>query len=325
MTPRGRIDVHAHYLPEVYRDALVAAGQDRPDGIPVLPEWSVELALAAMEQLEVRLAILSISSPGVHFGDAAAAAELARGINETGAQITRANPGRFGFFAVLPLPEVDAAVVETRYALDDLGADGVSLLTNYRGMYLGDPRLEPVYAEVAARRSVVFVHPTSPPNPAEAPRFAAPMLEFIFETTRSITDLVLSGVLVRHPDLRIIVPHAGAALPVLANRVDMMAPFLVGAADGPAVPSLRSALNTVHFDLAGAPVDEQLAALLAVADPSRLHYGSDFPFTPWQGCQYLAQQLHDSPLLDAPGREAIFRGNAFDLFRTAGTPAPKES
>jgi hypothetical protein len=107
MTPRGRIDVHAHYLPEVYRDALVAAGQDRPDGIPVLPEWSVELALAAMEQLEVRLAILSISSPGVHFGDAAAAAELARGINETGAQITRANPGRFGFFAVLPLPEVD--------------------------------------------------------------------------------------------------------------------------------------------------------------------------------------------------------------------------
>ena len=96
MTPRGRIDVHAHYLPEVYRDALVAAGQDRPDGIPVLPEWSEVLALAAMDRLDVRLAILSISSPGVHVGDAAAAVELARGINETGAQITRASPESSG-------------------------------------------------------------------------------------------------------------------------------------------------------------------------------------------------------------------------------------
>jgi predicted TIM-barrel fold metal-dependent hydrolase len=325
VTPPGRIVVHAHYLPEAYHDALVAAGQAQPDGIPALPEWNEALALAAMDELDVCLAILSISSPGVHFGDAAAATELARGTNDTGAQITRARPGRFGLFAVLPLPEIDAAVAETRYALDHLGAAGISLLTNHGGMYLGDRRLEPIFAEVAARGSVVFVHPTSPPNPASAPGFAAPMLEFIFETTRAVTDLVLAGVLQRHPDLRIIVPHAGAALPVLAGRVDMMAPWLVGAVDGSAVPSLRAALNTLHFDLAGAPVGEQLAALLAVADPSRLHYGSDFPFTPWQGCQYLAQRLQDSPLLDAPGREAIFRGNAFDLFRTAGTPAPKES
>jgi 6-methylsalicylate decarboxylase len=322
--PRDRIDVHAHYIPEVYRDALIAAGQAQPDGIPALPEWDETLALAAMDKLDVRQAIVSISSPGVHFGDATAAVSLAREVNEVGAQIVRARPGRFGFFAVLPVPEIDAAVTETRYALDHLGADGVSVLTNHHGMYLGDERLEPIFAEVAARRSVVFVHPTSPPNPTEVPGYAAPMLEFIFETTRSITDLVLSGVLVRHPDLRIIVPHAGAALPVLANRVDMMAPFLVGASGRSAVPSLRAALKTLHFDLAGAPVDEQLAALLAVADPSRLHYGSDFPFTPWQGCQYLAQQLQGSSLLDASGREDVFRDNTFDLFHTAGAPTPKE-
>jgi hypothetical protein len=203
-----------------------------------------------MGELDVRLAILSISSPGVHFGEAAAAVELARAVNEAGAHIVRAKPGRFGFFAALPLPELDAAVVETRYALDKLGANGICPFTNHDGMYLGDERLEPIYAEVEARKSVVFVHPTSPPQPAEGLGFAAPMLEFIFETTRSITDLVLTGVLVRHPELRIIVPHAGAALPIVAGRVDMLAWILANLPEGAEVVNLRSALKSLHFDLA---------------------------------------------------------------------------
>jgi predicted TIM-barrel fold metal-dependent hydrolase len=192
-------------------------------------------------------------------------------------------------------------------------------------MYLGDERLEPIYAEVSARKSVVFVHPTSAPQPTEGLDFATPMLEFIFETTRSITDLVLAGVLVRHPELRIIVPHAGAALPVLAGRVDLYAPVLANVADPSAVPSMRAALKSLHFDLAGAPVEEQLAALLSVADPSRLHYGSDLPFTPWQACQYLAQQLESSPHLDEGALEAIYVDNAYDLLRAAGTSTQKES
>jgi predicted TIM-barrel fold metal-dependent hydrolase len=306
-------------------------GQAQPDGIPALPGWDEAQALAAMDELGIGLAIVSISSPGVHFGDAAAAAALARAVNEAGAQITAARPGRFGFFATLPLPEIDAAVAETRYALDTLGAAGICLLTNHRGMYLGDERLDPVFAEVAARGSVVFVHPTSPPQPAAGPRIAPPVLEFMFETTRSITDLVLSGVLERYPSLRIIVPHAGAALPVLAGRIDMLAPVLAntpGGADvageraallaspgnraGPA--GLRAALKTLHFDLAGVPVEEQLAALLAVADPSRLHYGSDFPFTPTSACQYLAQQLQTSRHLDGSALDAILYDNADHLF-----------
>jgi len=321
--PAGKIDVHAHYLPEVYRDALVAEGQGRPDGIPALPDWSEAQAIDAMDKLDVRLAILSISSPGVHFGNADAAAALARAVNETGAQITATTPERFGFFAALPLPEIDASVAETRYALDHLGATGIGLLTNHRGMYLGDERLEPIFAEVAARNSVVFVHPTSAPQPTGGPKLPAPVLEFMFETTRSITDLVLSGVLRRHPDLRIIVPHAGAVLPVLASRVDLFAAVL--ARDGADVPSLRAALKVLHFDLAGAPVEEQLAALLSVADPSRLHYGSDFPFTPWQACQYLAQQLQTSQQLDDLTLDAIFTDNAVHLFRAAGTSTEKET
>jgi predicted TIM-barrel fold metal-dependent hydrolase len=311
--PVGKIDVHAHYLPQVYRDALVAAGQAQPDGIPGLPEWSETMAVDAMDRLDVRFAVLSISSPGVHFGDAAAAVELARAVNEAGARIATARPNRFGFFAALPLPEIDAAVAEARYALDSLGAFGISLLTNHRGMYLGDARLDPIFAEVAARESVVFIHPTSPPQPTGGPDFAAPMLEFMFETTRSVTDLVLAGVLRRYPELRIIVPHAGAALSVLAGRVDLIAPALAKAGDGD-VASLRAALKMFHFDLAGVPVEEQLGALLAVADPTRLHYGSDFPFTPWQGCQFLAQQLQTSRHLDDKAVDAVFHENADHLF-----------
>jgi predicted TIM-barrel fold metal-dependent hydrolase len=310
-----RIDVHAHYLPVPYRDALVAAGQAQPDGIPVLPEWNQTLALDAMDKLEVRLAILSISSPGVHFGDGAAAVELARTVNETGAQIAKSTPQRFGFFAALPLPEIDASVAETRYALDQLGAAGICLMTNHRGMYLGDERLEPIFAEVAARNSVVFVHPTSPPQPIGGPDLPAPALEFMFETTRSITDLVLAGVPRRHPGLRIVVPHAGAALSVLASRIDLFASAL--ALSGAEVPSLREALNVLHFDLAGAPVKEQLAALLSVADPARLHYGSDFPFTPWQACRYLAQQLQTSGQLADSALDSMFTGNSENLFRHA--------
>jgi predicted TIM-barrel fold metal-dependent hydrolase len=312
--PPGKIDVHAHYIPEAYRDALVAEGQARPDGIPGLPEWDEGLALTAMDELGVRLAILSVSSPGVHLGDAAAAAGLARTVNEAGARITAGRPDRFGFFAALPLPEVDAAVAEARYALDHLGAAGICLLTNHHGMYPGDERLEPVFAEVTARKSVVFIHPTSPPQPASEAGLAAPMLEFMFETTRAVTDLVLSGVLRRHPDLRIIVPHAGATLPVLAGRIDMLAPVLASTSNGVEAASMREALATLHFDLAGAPVPEQLAALLAVADPARLHYGSDFPFTPLQACRYLAQQLQAASQLDGRAIDAIFRDNACRLF-----------
>jgi predicted TIM-barrel fold metal-dependent hydrolase len=170
---------------------------------------------------------------------------------------------------------------------------------------------------VEARHSIVFVHPTSPPQPIAGLHFSAPLLEFMFETTRSVTDLVLSGVLRRYPDLRIIVPHAGAALAVLAGRVDLLARVLANVGNGADVASLRTALKTLHFDLAGAPVEEQLAALLAVADPSRLHYGSDYPFTPFEACQYLAQQLQTSRNLDGEALEAVFRGNADQLLRRA--------
>ncbi len=305
-----RVDMHAHFLPQVYRRALADAGIDRPDGIRAVPKWSEEHALATMDRLDVELAILSISSPGVHFGDDAAAALLARQVNEEAASLRQRHPGRFGSFASLPLPDLDASLAETAHALDTLGAEGVALETNHHGTYLGDPVLEPLWSELSARNAVVFVHPTTAHCGEHlALGYPRPMLEFMFETTRSITDLVLSGVLERHPGLQLLVPHAGAALPVLAARVELLLPLLAPPG-GPTPPSLRAALRRLHFDLAGAPVDELLTALLSVADPNKLHYGSDFPFTPADTCAALAQQLDATGALDDEQRRAVYAGNA---------------
>lgn len=311
---RRRIDVHAHFLPEVYRRALADAGIDRPDGIKAVPAWSEQLALNTMDRLDIEFAMLSISSPGVHFGDDQAAGRLARAVNEEAAALRDRHPDRLGFLARLPLPDVTGAVTELGHSLDVLGADGVVVETNAAGTYLGDPSMEAVYTELSARSSVLFVHPTTPHCGEHlALGYPRPMLEFMFDTTRSITDLVLSGALHRHPDMRVLVPHAGAALPVLAARVEVLLPLLA-APGGPPVPSLRDALRELHFDLAGAPVDELLNALLAVADPARIHYGSDFPFTPADTCLALADLLEGTAALDERQRAAIYAGNTRQLF-----------
>ena len=312
----SRIDVHAHFVPDFYRQALTAAGLTRPDGISAIPPWSAEEALDTMDRLQVTRSCLSISSPGVHFGDDAAAADLARRCNEEAAELAARHPGRFGWFASVPLPDVDGAVVEAEHSLGRLGANGIVVETHARGQYLGDPALEPLWTLAAARRVPVFVHPTSPFEAEHlALGYPRPMLEFLFETTRSITDMVLSGVLARHEDLRVIVPHAGAALPILANRIELLLPIL--AADGAVPPSMHEALRSLHFDLAGAPVPEMLDALLSVADPDRIHYGSDYPFTPPDACVRLAERLDATDQLGADLRKRIDSANAEALFARA--------
>lgn len=306
-----RVDVHVHYLPDFYQLALIEAGLSQPDGISALPKWDEATAISVMDSLGVRTAMLSISSPGIHFGDDNKARALARRVNKEGARLTKSYPGQFGHFASVPLPSIEGSVEEAVYALDVLDADGVVLETNHHGIYLGDPRLDQLYAELDRRKAVIFVHPTSPACSCcdrLNTRYPLPVMEFIFETTRSVSDMVLSGVLERFPDLRVIVPHAGAALPVLVERIDLALPLL-SAPGGSQPPSMREALRKLHFDLAGVPVPHLLGALLQVARADHLHYGSDYPFTPAQLCDELARQLENTPLLDEALRARIWREN----------------
>ena len=197
-TDEQLIDVHAHFLTDAYIIAARAAGHVHPDGMAGWPNWSAEEHLRLMDRWGVATAVLSISSPGTHFGDDASARRLTREVNEAGAAISRANPGRFGHFASLPLPDVPGALDELGYALDELDSDGITIETNSAGVYLGNDRYEPLYRELDGR--AVLVRPTSPPC-AEAIALAGPADAGVhFQTTRAVSDLVFTGTLVRFPE-----------------------------------------------------------------------------------------------------------------------------
>ncbi|MFE4176597.1 amidohydrolase family protein [Streptomyces sp. NPDC056909] len=305
----GAIDVHSHFITDRLRAAMRQAGVTEPDGMPAIPDWDPVSALSHMDTVGIRTAMLSVSSPGVGFGDPAATRDLAGSVNEEGAELVRAHPGRFGLLASLPLPDIPASLAEAEYALDQLGADGIALQTHYQGHYLGDPLYEPLMALLDARRAVVCLHPTSPQCWKDASLgYPRPMLEFPFDTTRAVAHLILSGTLRRHPRISFIVPHAGAALPVLADRI---AVFALMRAEGPPADVLKE-LATLHFDLAGFALPRALPALLQLTDAQHLLYGSDYPFTPDWAVEGLARTLAGG--LDPTAQEAMLRHNALRLF-----------
>jgi predicted TIM-barrel fold metal-dependent hydrolase len=284
----GRVDVHAHFLSEGYQAALDAAGYDMVDGMPV-PSWESGAHLALMDRFGIATSLLSVSSPGVHFGDDGAARTLARQVNEDGKRTVEAHPGRFGFFGSLPIPDVVGAIDEVGYCYDVLGADGVVMLTHVGDTYLGDPALEPLFDELDRRHARLFIHPTSPLcwERTSFGRTRA-MVEFLFDTSRAVVNMVLNGVIARHPNVEVIVPHAGAALPVIADRVAAFT-FILEDLD-PTVDVYRD-LARLHYDLAGFPLPRQLDAILALTTAEHLHYGSDYPFTPEGVVAMLAEPI----------------------------------
>lgn len=306
------VDVHLHFVPDVYRDAVATAGWGKPDGMPGIPAWSEAASLGMMDRIGIAKGMLSISSPGVYFGDRAASRALAREVNLAGARLVSDRPKRFGLFASIPLPDVDGALREIEFAFDTLGADGIYLQSNAGGIYPGDIAFDPVFAELDRRSAVVFMHPTSPHCPCCGTRERAlpsPMLEFMFETTRAVTNLILSGTLERHPNLKLIVPHAGATLPVLADRIALIAGMIPGTSELPA-DAILPALSRLHYDLAGVPVPRLLPALRSFADPQRLLYGSDWPHTSTDIVERNRQQLERFLAAEPTLLDAVQHGNA---------------
>lgn len=290
----GLIDVHAHFLTDGYRAAAVAAGHRAPDGMPEWPQWTEEAHLELMDRHRIDRAVLSISSPGVHFGEDRAARDLAREVNTEAAAIAARHPDRFGFFGALPLPDVAGAIAEARFALDECGAAGVAVLSNSGGRYLGDAGFDPLWAELDRRAAVVFVHPTSPPAAAEValgqPR---PMIEFLFDSARTVVHLVLAGVIERFPAIRFVVTHCGGVLPLLADRVQLFRLAL----DGPdaAATGVVDQLRSLWFDLAGTPLPRQLPALTSVVGEDRIVYGSDHCWTPPLGVAFQVAAIDHAP------------------------------
>ncbi|MFF3503205.1 amidohydrolase family protein [Streptomyces sp. NPDC003247] len=317
MSPSAqRIDVHQHVVPGFYRDELARAGITDAGG-RALPDWSPESALRLMDLLDTATSIVSVSTPGAGFlTDPEEAAGLARRLNDHSATLTTGHPGRFGFFATLPMPDADASAVEAARALDDLRADGVTLLANNRGTYLGADGQDELWRTLNDRGAVVFVHPAELPAPPVdgIPAFAA---DFLLDTTRAAYLLVRNGIPRRYPNVRFILSHAGGFVPYSSHRM------AITIADDTA----RSPLDVLddfrsfYFDTALSSSPAALPTLLAFARPGHVLFGSDWPFAPTPAGQYFASGLDSNVQPDT--LKAVNRTNAEALFpRLAATPPP---
>ncbi len=297
------VDVHAHVFPDFYGAAMEAAGVNDVDGWPN-PKWSPEAMFKAMDGHRIQARVLSISSPGVTFAQGPDAARLARRLNEYMAGLVQDHAPRLGSMAVLPLPDVEASLTEIACALDTLGMDGVGLLSNYRGIYLGDERIEPVLAELGRRKAVVFVHPTRPPNWGSFTiDIPAPVLEYTFDSTRMAEKLVASGAKARYPDIAIIVAHGGATLPLSHQR--LVKYWMNGKND---------IFDSFFFELTATTEHAQIAALMAMAKPDRCMMGFDFPFMKPDWFDALQANLETYDFQQPGWLQDIQYGNALRIF-----------
>lgn len=311
-----RIDTHHHAVPSFYRDLLREAGIDQAGGRAV-PEWSPEASLQVMSEVGIGTAILSVSAPGTTFlPNPADAAALARDLNDHLATVVAAQPGRFGLFATLPMPHVGESAAEVARSLDELHADGVILLANAAGVYLGQEGQDDLFGALDARSAVVFIHPAELPGPAVdgVVPFAA---DFLLDTTRAAYLLVRNGICRKYPGIRFVLSHAGGFVPYAAHRLAMA----IVADSGRSMLDILDDFAGFYFDTALSSSAAALPSLLAFAKPGHVTFGSDSPFAPPAIAKMFAAGLETCPGLDAGTRAAIERTNALALFPSLGTAA----
>lgn len=285
------LDVHTHIIIPEYMEVLKEHGAELEETFP-LPAWSAERHIAFMDSVGIRTAVLTMPAPQSYYDNVKESAQCIRKVNEVSAKVKEKYPGRFKFCAALPLPDVDAAIREAIYVLDTLKADGIKLATNSRGQYLGDEELDPLMEVLNERNAVIIIHPHRPTPYAEDIIKTTPlaMYEYPAETTRAVVNMLARNVLVRYPNLKVVVPHCGSFLPLALPRMKSILPAMVK--QGYMQPiDWEGNLSRLYFDLAGSPTLEVLLSLLTVTTPGHILYGSDYPYLPDAVLQANLQRL----------------------------------
>ena len=309
---QGVIDVHSHIITPEFLSSLENEGRLMDEGFP-LPKYNVESHLKWMDETGVQTSVLTLAAPQP------TSADVVRQTNEAAARIKKEHPGRFKFCAALPLPDVNAAISEAIYALDTLKADGIKLATNVGGQYLGAPELDTLFSVLNERRAVVILHPhrPEPVNRQVMQQTPLAMQEYLSETTRAVTNIISRNVLARYNNMKVVVPHCGAYLPLAIPRMKSLTPVMqankmVGEID------YEANLRALYYDLAGAHSPEVIRMLLTITTPDHLLYGSDYPYVApqvlTQSLARMKQYLSDETDL-APFREMILYQNANELFK----------
>ena len=311
MPSARRIDVHFHHIPSFYADAVYAAG--RGPAIGRYPDWTPELALDLMDRSDIQVALTSLAQPGVGFGTQSSAQILARRCNDYAAELIARRPDRFGAFATVPMQSIDGAIAEVAYCLDDLRFDGVSLFASYGERFLGDAWFDPVLEMLNDRSAVAFVHPGLHPSSATlALPWPGFMMEYLFDTTRAVVNLIFTRAIERYPRIRFILPHAGGVVPYFAWRLSI-SPMIDKRLPQLAREQVLADLAHFWYDNALAPGEQTFGALEHVARPERVVFGSDFPFA---NSRVVAAALatHTSGVHTPQRLAAIDRSNALELF-----------
>ncbi|KAG9671705.1 hypothetical protein KCU99_g2927, partial [Aureobasidium melanogenum] len=319
----SRIDVHAHIVPTWYHALVPTTGQSPT------PNWTLEARFNMMQIVDIYKSVLSISSPGstVYVDDEAKATALARLLNEYLAALSRTYPSHISFFAVTPLPHVDAAIKEARYALDHLGAAGIGLLSNHEGYYLGNSRFQPFFSFLnssmnTTANEIIFVHPNEPcmrisngnssliiANPTVYPDG---LVELYFESARTFMDLALTSTLSTSSKLNFIVPHAGGSFPSIISRMlSSLSPAAFAA-------QLEVFKQRLWWDTAGPTFSYQVKGLLAYGiGADKLVLGTDYPYVPGASVQVykgFAHEVGEADFLNASEKNGVYHGNAKKLF-----------
>jgi 6-methylsalicylate decarboxylase len=294
-----RVDVHHHVVPPEFVD----------DSMPIkIPD--IEAQLQSMAKYHIRTAITSLT-PRVILKNMHRLREVARICNEFQARMSLEHPGRFGSFALLPLPDVDGALEEITYALDILHLDGVGLFSSVNDRYLGDPLFDPVFDELNRRSAVVFIHPTHCEAPPETHLGAPPfVVEYVFDTTRAVVNLIFTGTLKRYPDIRVIVAHGGGAAPYLAQRISM----LEGHRKAPEVAEVIPQLRALYYEIASTTAGYALRSMQELADPTHILWGSDLPFVYGERLQEEVNHWEEYDGFSGDERIAVEELNALKLF-----------
>jgi predicted TIM-barrel fold metal-dependent hydrolase len=310
------VDIHHHVLPDFFwRETNEGSS---PVGGITPPPWSPDGMISFLDDAGIDMGVTSISTPGVHTGDDKAARALARRCNEYSAELMRRYPDRLAGFGCLPLPDVDGALEELTYVLDQLGLDGLVVFSNANGVYLGDQRLEPVFAELQRRQAVVFIHPNvSPDKSAHQLGLPDSLIDFTADTTRAVAQMLYSNVFARTPDVKYVLSHAGGTIPYLMGRfgiVDEMGVI-------PGAENRQDAATTfrhLYFDTALAWSDPVLTMLRSRIGLDHVVFGTDFPYLRRDLATACRQHILDSAVLSADEKASILGGTAGSLIPRLG-------
>ena len=304
----GRIDVHHHHMPP----GLTGPAAPVAAGAQARPTWTVERTLEQMDKFDIAVSILSLTQSGNIFYDNTEKGRAAiRKGNDYGAKVMADHPKRFGLFAGVPLPDIEGVMKEIEYGLDTLKADGIGIYTNdNQGKWPGDPYFEPMWKELNRRGTIVYMHPLAPPCCSKLnDSVPTSMNEFDFDITRGCTSILANGILHKYPNVKIIIPHSGGTMPMIAGRIKDRYP--TDPVHAEYIPNgVIAELQKFYVDVAHATYPYPMAAMLKFSHPDRILFGTDYPAEPIESTVSQLPGLG----LSAKLTRAIERENADKLF-----------